>query len=323
MLNMIKEYKKGNLIFIELSVENLIVTLCNLAASIYSIYFNNSLMTKTLKYEEDFLNNDVYNGKTIGRSSNRIKGNKINISSKEYILKNNEGNNTLHGGLDGISNQIFDYEIINDSKVIFTYLSKNNESGFPGNLNISVIYEIFNNELECSFLAISDEDTICNLTNHTFFTLGEESLDNISLKVNANSYIETSKDELLPIKVSPIFKEMDFNEFKRITEDIDSNKINFGKARGYDHCFYLSNNDSISPSIFIKNEKIMLSIITDFECCQIYSDNYENEYKWLNSSSSFRNSIAIEPQDDFLNRAILKANQKYQRFIVYKFNKIN
>ena len=97
--------------------------------------------------------------------------------------------------------------------------------------------------------------------------------------------------------------------------------VNVGKARGYDHNFYLDNCGSQEPQIFLRSPKYLLSICTDFECCQIYSDNYEDEFEWKVVDKGTRRSLAIEPQDDFLNRKILKKDEHYHRYIKYIFCK--
>lgn len=311
--------------FISISNGNFEVTFCSLGAAIFSIYFDNKLMTMTPKYKEDYLNG-IYHGKIVGRSANRIKGNIVKINDKSYELKNNEGPNTLHGGIEGLSTKNFNYKVKEDDNKIaltFRYLSKNGESGFPGNLLVEITYEITDDEILCLFNAVSDEDTICNLTNHTYFTMGESSLKNCMFKVNASNYLYVDSDDLLPIKKETVFKELDFRNFKNVVEDVDSPKIMVGKANGYDHNFYLDHINSGNFEIFMKGTRYLLSIKTNFECCQIYSDNYTNKYEWIGLDKTIRRSLAIEPQDDFLVRKILKSKEKYYRYIIYKFTKLS
>ena len=150
-----------------------------------------------------------------------------------------------------------------------------------------------------------------------FFTLGETSLDCLSLKVNASNFLECNSEDLLPIKKSPVSKALDFKKFKKITKDIE--KLRFGKANGYDHNYYF---DEISkkPQVIVKTKDCLLKIKTDFECCQFYSDNYANDsIKWVGLPDGVNRSIAIEPQDDFLNRKVLRPNEKYSHYIQYEF----
>ena len=103
------------------------VTLCDLGASIYSIIFNKKEMTFVPEDYSVFFKRNIYYGKTIGRISNRVKGNKVTIDRKDYLLENNEGENTLHGGLYGLSTKKFDYQIKENEEgttITFTYLMK-------------------------------------------------------------------------------------------------------------------------------------------------------------------------------------------------------
>lgn len=318
----IKKYRKENLEFVELSNSLFSIILCNLGASIFSIIFNNELMTMTPENVSDFSLANVYNGKTIGRTSNRIKGNVIQIDGETFKLKNNEDKNVLHGGADAISNKFFACDVkegSNQTKVQFKYTSKNKESGFPGALKLKVTYVIYekSSKFKIIFEAKTTKPTLCNLTNHTFFTLGEKSIDSLCLRLNGSNYIECDSGDLTPIQKTEVSKALDFRKFKLIGKDIE--KVRFGKANGYDHCYFLDE-CGLKPQIVLKSEKYALKIKTDFECCQIYSDNYTNDsINWINLGNDVNRSVAIEPCDSFLNRKVLRPNEKYKHFIAYEF----
>lgn len=314
--------KNKDLNLISLDNGNLKIILCDLGASIFSIYLNGKLMTMTPENVYDFKLPYIYHGKTIGRTSNRIRGNIVTIDGEKYTIANNEGNNTLHGGIDGLSNKIFKYKIIegkNSTKVVFAYSSPDGESGFPGRLNLKITYNLFvkTKKFKINFEAKTNKPTLCNLTNHAFFTLGEDSNESLKLKINSSSYLFCDENDLTPIKKDGISKALDFRKLKCIKKDIE--KVRFGKANGYDHCYYL-NEDCKGSQIILKSSDISLKIISNFKCCQIYSDNYLNpKIKFVGLPNNPNRSIAIEPSDDFLNRDILRPNEKYKRFITYKF----
>ena len=120
----LKQYEENNLKFIEITNNDFIVTFCDLGASIYSIKFFNDEMLMTPLDSNDYLRNDVYHGKTIGRTPCRIRGNLIKILGKSYEISTNEGGNVLHGGADGLSKKIFDVNIKENAKnvkVVFKY----------------------------------------------------------------------------------------------------------------------------------------------------------------------------------------------------------
>ena len=319
----VSQYSENNLSFIKVSNEKLEATFCNLGASIYSIKVLGKEMILTLKDSKDYWNEKLYHGKTIGRTANRIKGNIIKIHRKSWAILNNEGGNTLHGGVEGLSTKLFKAEVKenqNSAKVVFKYSSKNKEGGFPGLLKIKVTYiiPINDSKIKVKYEAKTNKPTLCNLTNHAFFTLGEKNLDTLSLKIKGSNYLLTTEDELVPLGKEPVFRELNFKNYKPITQYLHSKKIEKGKANGYDHLFYF---DEISkkPQVFLKGENVVLKIKTDFEGVQIYSDNYPDDINWLNVKGNKNRAIAIEPMDDYLNRKVLEPNSKYSRYIQYKF----
>lgn len=230
----IKEFEKKGLKFVEVNNGVLDVKFTTLGASIYSIRFDNAEMIMTPVDVETYLNHANYHGKTVGRTGNRIRGDTVTIDGNTYKLENNEDENTLHGGRSGVSTKYWDYKIVEGAKatkVVFTYTSKNKESGFPGALKIKVTYLIKDNssKLRCSYLAKTNKPTLCNLTNHAFFTLGESSINDMKLKINASQYLLTNPDDLLPIRKDEIFKELDFRKFRKIGKYLNSKKIRYGK----------------------------------------------------------------------------------------------
>ena len=320
---MIKEYTENNLKFITVSNDFLTITFCDLGASIYSIKFKGKEMLLTPKDLEDYSLNNMFHGKTVGRTANRIKGNVIKIDGNSYELEENEFGNTLHGGVNGLSTKIFKYKIKesnNAIKVVFNRTTKDGESGFPGKLKTTITYSLHKNkpELKIGFKAKTDVPTLCDLTNHSYFNLGEESIKLLSLKILSSKYLLTTTDELLPLSYKDIFEELDFRKFRRIKKGLKSPLIKQGKANGYDH--YLKFDEiNKKPQITLKSKEVSLKIYTDFEGVQIYTDNYEDDIEYFNTHEELNRGIAIEPMDDYLNRKILRPNEKYSRYIKYKF----
>ena len=320
---MIQEYVENNLKFVKVSNDVLTVTFCNLGAAVYSIKFHDKEMLLTPKDLEDYSLSNMYHGKTVGRTANRIKGNIIKIDGKKYELDENEFGNTLHGGASGLSTKTFKYKIKeskNAIKVVFSRLSKDGESGFPGKLKTTITYSLHKvkPELKIDFKAKTDKPTLCDLTNHSYFNLGEESVKALSLKILSSKYLLTTTDELLPLSFKNVFEELDFRKNKRIKKGLKSTLIKQGKANGYDH--YLRFDEiSKKPQITLKSKDVTLKISTDFEGVQIYTDNYEDDIEYINTNEPLNRGIAIEPMDDYLNRKVLRPNEKYSRYIKYKF----
>lgn len=320
----IKEFTKSGIKFIEVTNDqNFKVQLTDLGASIYGIFINDIPMTLTTKDEKDFLKVSHYHGKTIGRYAGRIKDHQFELNNKIYITEENEPNKTLHSGPSGISTKYFAYEIKegDDSStlVIFKYHSPALEAGFPGNMDITVTYNIKKGyELEIRFEAICDEDTLCKLTNHSYFCLGSKNLNGVSLKLNSSSFVETEKGTLIPLKDTSVSEvpSCDFSSLKPILKDIDDERLGLG----YDMHFNFNQIITDKPQITLTNDKYQLDICTDFQGTQIYSDNFVRDTKFINNEvETTRRGVAIEPQDSHLWDHILRKNVYYKRFINYKF----
>ena len=269
--------------------DNLEVTLSPKGASIYRIRFFNKDMILTTKNSEDFYREDIYFGKTIGRVAGRIvKDNKI----------------MLHGGKEGFSNCDFSVSF-EGNKVVFTYLSKDGESGFEGNVNLQVTYEIRNTFLLVNYRATTDKPTLLCLTNHSYFCLGESSINDLCLKMNSKKYIVTN-DVLLPIKLETINDKYNFTSFSKVLKDGD-----------IDNSFLLED-----KKVELKSSRFSLLIESDFEAVQVFTDHFDLNVETITSDAQIHRAIAIEPQDNQLNRKVLTPNEIYERNIRYKFTKL-
>lgn len=141
--------------------------------------------------------NSGYLGAIVGRHANRIKNGEFKLNGKSFKLAVNDGKNHLHGGIKGFDKQVFDCKIEND-KLIFTRISPDNEEGYPGDLQLKITYSLATerNTLTINYQAISNEDTVVNLTNHAYFNLSGHNGGSILehyLQVNANSFTENDE----------------------------------------------------------------------------------------------------------------------------------
>lgn len=311
--------------FIHLKNEaGLEVILCPLGASIYGIRFHGEWMTMTPVKEEDFARPEIYQGKTIGRTANRIEGSLVKIDGKEYRLEANENGNTLHGGAHPLSARTFMYEKEEDEheiRAVFQTVSPDGESGFPGNLSVKVIYRLMKKEatLYIEFEAESDKPTLCNLTNHAYFTLGESDLSNLSLNLGASTYIKTREEDLIPIEIAPIDEALDFRVPKLLLKDIA--QVDKGKAKGYDHAFVFKPEDQ--KILSLSSPRFQMTVETEFKAVQIYTDNYPDGVAYHGTSLERRRGVAIEMQDDFSKRETLYPETRYSRVIAYHFAQLH
>ena len=275
-----------------------------LGAAIYAIYFNDEIMTTTPEYEKDFLKENIYHGKTIGPISGRIKDGQLIVNGKTYCYSKNEGNNTLHGGRDGLSTKMFDYNLKNDG-VDFIY--KDDKCQYL------ICYTLSSDDsLLLEFNITSKEDIPLALTNHSYFCLGDSALDNLVLMIPAHKFIEVDRQDMIPLKEKGIIPCLDFNDGKLVIKDINDEYLQSSKTKGYDHPFIFNDEQLVKLS----NDKYELDITTSFKSVLIYSDNYEDGVKMINSSNQTHRGIAIEPQDNQLERTTY---HNYHRFIKYSF----
>ena len=325
---MIKTFEKENLKFIEVTNNShMVITLCDLGASLFSIVYDDAEMLYRPKYIKDFARNDVYHGKTIGRVAGRVKDSIIEIDGHVYHLAANEDNKTLHGGIDGLSNQKFKYVVKENKRstsITFSYLSKAGESGFPSNALIKVRYEIANDKPDIKIVLDCSLDGKCpiSLTNHSYFCLGDAGVNNLSLQVKAAKYLQLDPKDLIFTKSKVVPAYLDFRKEKKLNKDIDNKEINNGMLKGFDHCWVF---DKVNPNISqitLKNERYQLNISTSLDAVVIYTDNFAPGFVASNSNLEARRGIAIEPQLDRTKSILFDKNRRFHHFIKYKFKKI-
>ena len=195
--------------------------------------------------------NEIYYGALIGRYGNRLSQGKFNLGESNYTLATNNNENHLHGGIKGFNNVVWDAEQTNTQSLTLSYMSKNMEEGYPGNLMVEVIYNLTDNdELKIEYKAYTDESTVINLTHHSFFNLhgaGKGSINDHQLFIDADFYTPVDEGLIPTGKIAPVTDTpMDFTQAtaigKRVNRDFE--QLKFGL--GYDHNWVLNpSNDKI------------------------------------------------------------------------------
>lgn len=326
-MNKINKYSTNGINFISIEHNNFKIVLCDYAASVYEIWFDHKLMNVQVLDPESFKQKFSWFGKTIGRVAGRLPGDKLTIDGQTYHLLVNELGNTLHGGLDGLSNQIFQHiELDNNQEkttVIYHYLSPENQSGFPGNYLLKVIYEIDANKDEFSITFKSKCDKKCpiNITNHTYFSLGEKNIDNLKLFINADKYVYSDYTNLLPIDDRYVSECLDFRKSKLIMKDIANPELFKGKYKGYDHYYIFKEVNDKIPQIQLDNDMYHLDIYTDYPGLKIYSDNFHSDFVCQNTIHHHHRGLAIETQYSDRINPILEPGQEMINKTKYCFKK--
>lgn len=279
-------------------------------------------------------------GAAVGRCANRIKGARFTLNGREYQLEKNEGNNQLHGGFKGFDVRLWDASVVESrygQDLRLTYTSPDGEERYPGTLNVKLTYSLSEqNELIIHYDAVSDADTLCNLTNHSYFNLaGHDSgsaLDQ-ELKIYASRFTEVDAESIptgrvLSVEGTP----MDFREFHRIGERIDCGYDQLRLAGGYDHNFVLDHAPGeIGLCAELRDPKSgrRLTCLTDCPCVQFYSGNFLDGTQAGKNGVFYqrRAGLCLETQfaPDAVNHPewdspVLKAGQRYERTTIYRFD---
>ncbi|MCX2574952.1 aldose epimerase family protein [Pedobacter sandarakinus] len=282
---------------------------------------------------------EPYFGATIGRYGNRIAKGKFTLDGKQYTLFTNNGQNTLHGGKKGYQDVVWDAKQINPQTVQFSYLSKDGEEGFPGNLNVMVTYTLTDdNELKMDYQATTDKNTVLNLTNHAFFNLnGEGSGDilNHEVQIFADTYTPVDSTLIPTGKIEKVAgTPFDFTKATTIGARIgDKNEqLTFGK--GYDHNYVLNQTKGMgmyhAAEVKGNQSGILMDVYTQEPGLQFYSGNFmqsKNTFK-TGSKDDFRTAFCMEtqhfpdsPNQPSFPSTVLKPGQTYKTSSIYKFSK--
>ena len=226
-----------------------------------------------------------YFGALIGRYGNRIAKGKFSLGNQEYTLAVNNGVNHLHGGLKGFDKVIWDAKtIVSDSTVSLelSYLSKDMEEGYPGNLETKVTYTLNNkDELSVNYEATTDKPTIVNLTQHSYFNLTADFNQDIlghELVINADSFLPVDNTliptgEFRDVTGTPF----DFKTSKAIGIHIDNENIQLKNGLGYDHCWVLNDQNTGVRFVASAYEPVsgrLLEVFSDEPGIQLYSGNF-------------------------------------------------
>nr|WP_294946468.1 aldose epimerase family protein [uncultured Mucilaginibacter sp.] len=278
-----------------------------------------------------------YYGATIGRYGNRLGKAKFTLEGKEYKLFANNGPNTLHGGKKGFDSMVWDAKQTDSATVELSYLSKDMEEGYPGNLKVKVVYTLTDdNAIKVSYEATTDKTTVVNLTNHAYFNLNGQGTGSIldhSVKIDADAYtpvdstlIPTGKIE--PVKGTPF----DFTTPATIGSRIAEDNIQLKDGKGYDHNYVLNKHDISTPIATVIGDKsgIKMEVFTEEPGLQFYTGNFMNGSNTLKGGAKdeYRNAFAMEtqhypdsPNQPTFPTTTLKPGAVYKTVTIYKFSK--
>jgi aldose 1-epimerase len=287
---------------------------------------------------QSYLNDNYFMGALVGRFCNRIAAGKFSLNGKKYTLEQNRGGNHLHGGSDGFYKKVWqakERETGNGPALELSYFSPDGEQDYPGNLTVKVVYTLTEeNELKIEYSAVSDKDTIINLTNHAYFNLGGAVSEDISghqMYINAGAFLPVDETliptgELRSVKGTP----MDFTEPMPIGKHINDDYKQLKLANGYDQNWVLNktaNELSLAARIFEPVSGRVMEVRTTQPGMQFYSGNrLENMHGKNGRVHQKRAAMCLETQHfpDSPNKphfpsAVLRAGEELAEITIYKF----
>lgn len=287
---------------------------------------------------DDYINIDNNFGATIGRYGNRLAHGKITVDGVEYQLPQNNFGHTLHGGPEGFDKKVFNAMQPDSQSVVLTYLSKDGEAGFPGNLDVKVTMTLTNdNAIDLQYEAGTDKETVLNLTNHSYFNLSGDAnntvLDDL-LTLNADAYTPVDSTFMTTGEIDPVEgTPMDFRTPTPIGARIDQyDFIQLKNGDGYDHNWVLNTKGDISQvaaTVYSPASGIQLDVYTVEPGLQVYSGNFLDGTVTGKYGAVYgkRHAICLETQKypDSPNKPdwpspYLKPGEKYTSRCIYKFS---
>ena len=285
---------------------------------------------------------EVFYGPLVGRVGNRIAKGHFSLNGKEYTLATNNGANHLHGGPTGFHTRVWDAKQIDDHTLELSYVSKDGEEGYPGNLTVKVIYSLTDDNgqsrpgLKIDYTATTDQDTPVNLTNHAFFNLNGEGsgmVNNHLMMIDADRYSPVDST-LIPLgDPAPVAgTPFDFRQPTAIGARINNQDEQLKRGEGYDHNFVLNkktNGLTKAAQVVGDQSGITMEVLTTEPAIQFYGGNFMKgkEVGKYGKAFGYREALCLETQHypDSPNHPsypsiILKPGQTYRQTTIYRFS---
>ncbi len=322
------------------NTKGMVVQITNYGGKIVSIIVpdrDGNMADVCLGYEsaEEYFDGIASLGATMGRFANRIANAQFTLNDSTYHLAKNNGEHTIHGGEKGFRFKVWDARQLDERTLELSYVSKDGEEGFPGNLMLNVLFTVTEqNELKLDYHATTDKPTVLNVTNHAFFNLAGEGNGDIldhELLVNADAFTPVNSTaiptgEVRNVEGTP----MDFTEMKRVGDRIDEDYDQLKHVGGYDHNFVLKKKENELALAALLYEPVsgrVMEVKTTEPGLQVYTANSLNGKGKGGKTYGPKSSICLEtqhypdsPNHQNFPTTALNPGKDYISTTIYKFS---
>jgi aldose 1-epimerase len=263
-----------------------------------------------------------YFGATVGRYAGRINNSAFSLNGKSIDLNSNNNGHSLHGGNSGFSQKQWKIKNVTEGEnpsITLSYFSPNGEENYPGDLSVDLTYTLSDdNELIIEYVATTSEDTVINLTHHSYFNLDghNSTILEQDLSINSNKILETNEHNIPTGQFLNLENNLfDFNQAKKCPQTIDTT-------------FILNDGEKISASLFSPKNNLEMLVYTNQPAVHIYVGGNcfnvikgkENaDYHPLSGICFETQNFPDAPNHDHFPNAILKKDEVYQHKTMYKF----
>jgi aldose 1-epimerase len=288
-----------------------------------------------------YLHNSPYFGALVGRYANRIANGRFSLNGGEYILTQNDGPNSLHGGRQGFDTRVWQAQEganAEGQQLRLHYVSKDGEEGYPGEVSVDVTYTLTShNELRLDYSATTDKNTVINLTSHPYFNLagqGEGDILSHELVLHASRFTPVDQNLIPTGELREVAgTAFDFRQRRAVGAHINDEDPQLKLARGYDHNFVLDNSKgelALAARVVEPSRGRVLEVLTTEPGIQFYSGNFlDGAITGKRKVYKQRYGLCLEPQHypDSPNHpsfpsTLLKPEQQYRSTTVFRFSTI-
>ncbi len=271
----------------------------DLGATLVSLWVDGTDVVLGYSRAQDYLDNDGFLGAVVGRNANRIRNSSFPLNGEIVRLTPNEGANNLHSGPDCWNTRLWDVEEVTDASIRLSLVSPDGDQGFPGNASVTVTYTIANNGLNITYDAVSDQDTVFNLTNHAYFNLAGENHPEKAMEqtliLNAGCFNPDDAQniptgEMRSVEGTPF----DFRAAKPLGRDIGADYEPLHLQGGYDHNFVITGNPC--AVLCDPGSGRTMTVSTDCPGIQVYTANFLEATGKGGVFYGKRSGVALETQ---------------------------